>query len=847
MAKPLFEQNVKDTAILLVDKSGSTNGSMMYKGVKLTIFERMHQVCKQLGYKKYRILFWNDHTNNSDGYVRGIKIIPPVVLAELLDGAFNSVKKDPGSGTETSIAFRAVPVQWHADNPDTYLITDGDCNSDRPPNVAQAIRDYPGNINIIAVENVKRDENSLEDMMKVPGGDIYRIISQEGLTGKVNKFIAYSIEDEFIQINKTKAPPGYAPYGDKYFSVFRTEEFMEYIKNELQQTQDTNVQLEIAQRLSSTIAVLTHDKPNSLVLQIINTFSRMFNIDHNMVNYIISNAVNAEKQGSARVISAYRAELKNLFAQADNLIKSDVRSAVGMNNEFISPVMDNRILTGPACLITSGVLIGKHLYPRSGFSKEVPVFPKLSKHIQLNQMQDQCLRQWIRCVYSAMYTINVMSDEIIYFVLAEMARVCYSDVSIDIKDAYRALAMCMLRKKRLNTVRTEYECLIAGEPPVPNSGRIMEFNQYMRDISLRLDMPYDPLDLWYKICYALDPALAAVQKRHCGDANAQLETKMASDVVQGSNAFDYTCLVTLDDTSATGGYIINQHVGVSGECYPMCVFSTEGYNQMIAGFCVCPVCYKRLQREDFSQVGPREQFDLPAGYKKYYENFTKQVLAQRNYDRDIDRSALPGAKNQGGICNVNGVKGKLILMRGTVGCGKTTSALVIQKTVEDRGGVCYVEGVDKYTSQGMPFNLSAGKVTEALRTISQCRNDDIVVIIDTCGDRPFKGTMFEVDFSGWEVHNVYPNYDKTDLKGYLAWSLYNVLNRPRPTPGCNFSLSPTIVGINKCRTIHQQKAKAVFPHMKNEWNFHKATLESLRPAANRYLSKLPPVRAPDFI
>ena len=84
-----------------------------------------------------------------------------------------------------------------------------------------------------------------------------------------------------------------------------------------------------------------------------------------------------------------------------------------------------------------------------------------------------------------------------------------------------------------------------------------------------------------------------------------------------------------------------------------------------------------------------------------------------------------------------------------------------------------------------------------------------IVIIDTCGE--FKSnTPFDVDFSSWRSMEVYPNLDRNNLMGYLAWSLTNVLNRGASG---NFYLCPNSKpgqeGINLCKDVHRKKATSL--------------------------------------
>lgn len=72
-------------------------------------------------------------------------------------------------------------------------------------------------------------------------------------------------------------------------------------------------------------------------------------------------------------------------------------------------------------------------------------------------------------------------------------------------------------------------------------------------------------------------------------------------------ALNYSCPITLDDTSSTGGYRLLEHRSKTDiVCSPMFVLSETGYMQLIHSQekCVCPVCYAKLNENNFEKVPP---------------------------------------------------------------------------------------------------------------------------------------------------------------------------------------------------------------------------------------------------
>lgn len=866
---PLFQEEKKRGAILLVDRSGST-GSNAKVDVFKTIFDRMAEICCGLGHQDYRVVFWNSPNYNDGRFIRGQMAIPFVVRSDALHTAFATAATAVGGGTCPSLGFQAIKPEWLVGDPMVYFVTDGQIgcsemnDATNRQRLAEEIRKLPCQLTIVAVEAVVRDFNKVEQVDNAAGGDIYRIIREERLTGKVNKFISYGPNGSFTQINKVRAPAGFAPYGDKYFSVLRVPEFMQFIHQELTGDADEAKQLAIAQKLSTTLEVLTRDRPARISDDIIRTFARMFTIDQDMVHYIMTGAIAQERGGQAQVFANYRSQLKNLFAQADGLLKQDVCAALGMNGDFITPIVENRLLSGSYRLIDKTVTIHGSVFPRGGFTPSLPVFPLLNNASKLSDMQDQCLRQWIRAVYAALYRVHPTADEIIYLLLGDMLRVCSSThTSARIKVGYRQLARCILRKKRLNSMQTEMDLLMAGELPIPNSGKFEDFETYMRNVGVKLNLAGEPMKLWYDICLALDPMLAVRQRVHCEAYITPTDTSdTKEDMVPEGASLDYDCIVTLDDLSLIGGYRFKPHAGVAGNCSPVYLVSREGKQQMLNGnVCACPVCYKELVDDDFIWVGPKVAFDLPASYAVVAPRFAEAApvaaggnprnFQPRNEPRNAPRAnqnaKQTNPKKFGGIRNANGQTGTLVIMKGVVGSGKSHASAIIKATVEARGGTCFVEGTDQYCKTGMNSQNAIVQVNRQLLKVQEEKNDDLVVIIDTCGERGNRGNpvVFDVDFTGWKYVEVFPNLDRNNMSGYFAWSLRNVLRRGAVNADTDYYLSPTGAGVAVCIDVHKKKAKALFNQREFQaWQFAGASLANLDGLANAYAAGLKPFEMP---
>src|SRR6185503_21044792 len=69
-------------------------------------------------------------------------------------------------------------------------------------------------------------------------------------------------------------------------------------------------------------------------------------------------------------------------------------------------------------------------------------------------------------------------------------------------------------------------------------------------------------------------------------------------------SLEYNCLITLEDVSETGGWIIDAHLSAgSFQCKPPYVFSEEAYKALL-NKPVCPICYADVSNR-FTRVGKK--------------------------------------------------------------------------------------------------------------------------------------------------------------------------------------------------------------------------------------------------
>lgn len=772
--------------------------------------------------------------------------------------------------TNPSLGFEAINQEWIDDSviSKIYLFTDGrigwvdievsqskNLKTDLANSISKLFKAHKNiHLHVIAVEPKNIDLSDAESARKAAGSDVFNVISERNLTSFVSSFTSYTLNnlDGFSHIKRTIAPPGFAAFGTKIFSVNYTSLFMEYLAGEINKNNTEDQLVTILQNLCATISALVKDRPMYMRNCIVKTFADMFKdtvIDPTFCNFILTSGVVGEMNGQAANISDLRARLKNLYKEADKMLKESVASAINLGPTFVGYPIAGTIVSGPSSLVKDCTSINKIEYPNSCVSIAsrssnvvVPIFQAVQN---VRSVSAQCLRQWTRYVFSKLYGHNFSSDDIIYKVLAIAVKVLKSpNVPESVKASYKNLALCMLGKIRSNSSQTELEFFEAGNLPCPNDGNMSNFIKFMSAANDVWGTNFSTMTAWYIICQALDENLALAQLIHCKNdlmkdfADLQNYSHIYSTLsitpykyaeIPLEASLDYECIITLDDVSNVGGYHFRPHRTSTGQtCSLAYVISASGHEQLFKGtnVCVCPIYFTQLGRESFETVGPKVQVELDI----FTEGTTSPFNKLKTYNAPEQSYAVsiqPVAESSSGAMaassstqisvSTQDEKRYLITMRGTVGAGKSTFSEIIKKQVEAAGGVCCVEGMDKYFNQGMDSSSGESVIKSNFSKLATFFSSLKVVVIDVCNERdtdPKNMRYFGYDFAGWTKIVCTPNCNKQNLPGYFAWTLRNVLNRKleggQTATDVNWCLGPDRAGISVCLNVHKKKAVALF-------------------------------------
>jgi hypothetical protein len=393
----------------------------------------------------------------------------------------------------------------------------------------------------------------------------------------------------------------------------------------------------IIHELTVTIYHLTKNQSDSYKFSIINLFSNLFltyGCYEDARNIFLKELDNHVK-GQSTTFQEYRIKRNSLFEDIQISLFDDVKKSISFcnNNIFMSFVINDFILLDKKDNINHSITIVDKEYKNSCIKVNKSVVPILPINIQINKNSDQSLRQWIRINYGRKYNLNPASDLILYYFLFDMMRVQISDISENIKIAYKNLANIMLNQDRFNTKLTEYQHLLSSPPSLSknNDDKIAYIlNKILESHNIK---KVDPHLLWFAIIKSYDDSiliksqyefckyLLKIKKLNESNILEYITKKIKLinqySVTENKINFDeiedveFMCYITLEDTTETGGYLINPHkISKTVICRPKYVITEYAYEEFKKqSVNKCPICKTHIPIEDYTFIKPHNKMN----------------------------------------------------------------------------------------------------------------------------------------------------------------------------------------------------------------------------------------------
>ena len=636
-------ENLDNVPIVLIDISGSTSAKMKSKQNVLTT-EGYHitRILSNKNIESCNLILWCSEA---------VVFSTTINITDIKDHL-----QKPRGDTQLLAALDAIPDNWLNRYRDIYIVTDGVINDDKHK-ITQKINwlaNKDVSIYIITVENNNFDYNT-DDCEA--GDRIYKIFRKNKLMNYVRSFTSFNnifIDEPFTSLSNPIVNEGMIPFRGKVFAINRLNEFITYINDIIKTITDDDKFQKLLHDLSITLYHLGKSKPDKIKNDIVDIFAKLsftpymtyWEVKDNLMTEIQNH-----NEGMSTTFQDYKKNRTKLFERAQESLEKDV-----VNN--ISNMHQTEYITLPIPLsestsviyrchpktITEIIKLGPYSYNHAGVSiseHTIPVFPRDTPK---NEFMYQCIRQWIRALYSRLYKKIASDDIILYLFLVNALKINLSNASDDIKNMYKTLAFIMLDRKRFasNGIK-EIEHLEAGNPPLP----ILESFSECDNMAIMLDeckkltnfCNIKPYTLWYAIVLMLNNiTLIKNQLQYCiKDIRSDFLTldnpKMLLSEISKIfhlniiekihtitlenyiNELEYYCYVTTDDTTKTGGYKLPKHVlsnKSSIVCDPRYVITQEAY-VMIAKMSTnnkmrCPICYTDLLISEFESILPKSAY-----------------------------------------------------------------------------------------------------------------------------------------------------------------------------------------------------------------------------------------------
>ena len=816
---------IKAKYIILFDVSGSVLANK--KDGKLVIeimTETLFTMLRENGITFFMCIFFGSKNPNKmkDGYIIDEGIFTVNNKESFIETAKSHA--DRFNLTCPHFAINNIPRSWLNTKPNESIevmyVGDGELYDGNQSNKNSVLSEFSSSITKFLDTNplVRLSIHTVDVVHSlnigsenVAGMDVYDSLRSSNLTSRISNFTLYtSLTNKEELFSNKIVPAGYIGYKNQMFLSSRESEFFGYLLNEIEQCHNSTI-YDIVRYASSSIAniIKSNGTTSSISESMINSYANLFinyvndgtdDIIGEDLTRIFSKSVHNILKNQADLSTAFYTDRKKFFEEANAIMAINVKDAIGtISEKGITFPLDNKIYKINMCEVTTA-LNEKMPYAcyKDNKGTTTPIIPLERRN---GKMTNQCMRQTIRAYVSKLYGYPIQSEQAKFVPLVCMIMVYFSDVSIEVKNAYVKMGICMLEKTLTGINITEIDHLRKGNTHTVKSW-VNDLTDVIQNITKTI---VHPLAVWYVICKILDEhfgddILSKNQYIHvskivldsshwktlCNSFPKLVEEEIATSY------YEFICPITHEDSSL-GGYYVAPHPWNNKTDGRMCKVNSviDKNPDIMDAFVVndtfsCTVCRARLNRS----------------YLHYIE-------------KPESVTTLPVPPKD--ICSV-------IVLKGPVGSGKTTITKALIRKLSEFGSV-YSANTDRHCARLVKLGGNPKNVTrEAINIVSNeitvfiSKPGPKFIIMDTCGERHKDGTLFSVNVptDTWKYYTFYSNIipstmSPTNFNNYFAWCMLHVLNRNKDGIGDDYWLNPESAGIDVCAKVMSDKANALFP------------------------------------
>ena len=872
-----------EVSAVLIDSSGSTLEPFVRGEPSGQVFAKeLLIVVDEINTPEYFLMFWN--STDAPNFPGGVFSVPYVVKKDKVNqwGQLAQAKMGKGYGCTTfpHVALTELMRQkWMDKCNNVYIVCDGQISPGGHQPFIRSLTAFflkfpRARLHIKTVDAFDVvDYANLESVAKAAGGDMIASLKNANLMDKLASFVSYDlIGNKHSHINRCMAPDDCYPFGEQYFLKSDVHLFIPYVRRLIASMIDDADKIaswiSVAQRLCEFIKPYILDrtlgfKPDRVereVAKILEFYASLFcvdaahpdtNLDQCLVFSLLETAVSSDARNQAMIYANYRDSLQQIFKNAESMLAQDVKNALaarlfsvmsliidGDDGKVVfvgtSRLMDEKLtLNGGIEFRRAGMRVG------AGAGDIVGVVPCVPSLDMLTPHAEQCLRQWTRALLVRMHGgVDKKSDVCIYIVAAHaiLARASAA-MSPAIKAGFRTLARVMWRKKNAREDVTELALLKRDGPRVFNPLFITAAMKTLGMLAAEEQQQQFTADLH------------TLLTRDDDDEVAVNEYAPLREVVVTPQP-EYKCLITLDDTTETGGWGFEPH----GACAPLQVLSEEGYNFLVKQHVIyCPVCRQELPSSAFIKVSPACGAGM--GQNVIFKNpfneavpfaavapFAAAAAAAVAPSAAVPSAVAPSAAAPSAVAPsavaaaavaLSGPPGEIVVVqfRAPTGSGKTVATSELKAALEGlegrEGGVTvYRISVDQHVQGGMSQPSALARTFNDMRIALMPRPGLTVVVVDVCGAGD-KAKVFDCAIGScrmikWAINQPDKFADQTLKRKFQSWALRNVLRRSAG----DSPLNPVLCGVATCVDVHAKKCEQANVGKPNPALTSKTTVEA---------------------
>jgi len=623
---------------ILIDRSGSTDGLYNFteeitnsknQPQNIIGMERIlaYETLKKLNIKKAKILFWN---TSCEWIEIDNKPCNDAVDIEYL--LTNTIKSS--NGTQLAQALEYLTFDQSKQINDVYIFTDGEIQDVESYLSKELQRLFQYNVKI-HIHTVENNNSNYTDANCDIGNKLFTSIRNMKMTNNIYEFVLHNQchgLNGFKNYYNPTIPSDCVLFRNNIIHKCNIVGLIKILVDlDLNKMTDNELKLVIYE-LSNIIHQITKNKNASICNEIISLICKAFinTKVHNTIYDTLTNDIVNIKSGGIQTYHEYRNAKTNRNEKAQLSIFENVKKSISPNkSSFISfPITtnnnDNVLFIVDDKDVNENLLVRNKIFNNGCFKYQnhtIPILP-----IAINNLNNtdtiSCIRRWVFSVYFQSKQHCNSEDMVLYQFLTDMLCIYVSDIPDNIKQIYVELAKIMLKEIRDNTEITEYDYLLTNKPSLVYGGEKAYHNLMKRCRDSNGIKNITISTLWYGILLAInDTRLLKFHKQYlltgleydskrnnafefnCNNDNeiltyikSQISKKYIIKQLNNiSNDTEYTCYITLESTTTTGGYKINSHeIAPNICCNPKYIIKKEIFESLQDEYKTCPICYKDL-------------------------------------------------------------------------------------------------------------------------------------------------------------------------------------------------------------------------------------------------------------